>query len=147
MAAADLQYLFAVEIRLRCRAVVELDAEPVGLIGRRQRQGHRRVLLVAVVEAREVFRIEPAAQKGVPVVVRQCFVQPGADVVDVVRGSDGHGGEYARGFARQGSRQRSWWAFAVSCAPNTSDKSGRSLLPMTRTSPDGNLPPPFDSNE
>ena len=36
---------------------------------RRQRQAHRRILLVAVVETREVFRIEPAGQKGVPIVV------------------------------------------------------------------------------
>ena len=32
MAAAHLQYLFAAEIRLGCRAVVQLDVVPVALI-------------------------------------------------------------------------------------------------------------------
>ena len=67
MAATDLQYLFAAEIRLCCRAVVELDAVPVALIGRRERQPHRRILLIAVVEQKDVLRIPPAGQEGIPV--------------------------------------------------------------------------------
>ena len=117
MAAADLQYLFAVEIRLGRHAVVELDTEPVGLIGRRQRQGHRRVLLVAEVETREVFRIEPAGQKGIPVVVHQRLDEPDLDVADVVRERDGHGGSMPEGTPGGRSRQRSWWAIAASRAP------------------------------
>ena len=50
------KHLFAAEIRLGRRAVVELDAEPVGLVGRRQRQGHRRILLIAQVEEHHVVR-------------------------------------------------------------------------------------------
>jgi predicted lipoprotein len=40
VAATDLKHLCAVEISLRRRAVVELDVEPVGLVGRHQRQTH-----------------------------------------------------------------------------------------------------------
>jgi hypothetical protein len=66
VAAADLQYLFAVEIRLDRHEMVELDAGRVRLIGRRQRKTRRRILLVAVVETSEVFRIESAGERGGP---------------------------------------------------------------------------------
>src|SRR6185503_421752 len=99
VAAADLQYLFAAEIRLRCRAVVELDAEPAALIGRRQRQCHWRILLIAVVEKNDVLRIPPAGEERVPVVVHDLFEpRSGADGLDVIplRRTVGHTEEYAR---------------------------------------------------
>jgi hypothetical protein len=46
--------------------MVELDAGRVRLIGRRQRKTRRRILLVAVVETSEVFRIESAGERGGP---------------------------------------------------------------------------------
>src|ERR1700733_15820229 len=67
VAAADFQYLFAAQIRLGRGAVVKLDAVPVGLILRGQRQSHRRILLVAPVEKDDVFFLPPAADQGVPV--------------------------------------------------------------------------------
>jgi hypothetical protein len=60
VAAADLQCLFAAEIRLGRRAVVKLDAVPVGLIRRSQRQVHRRIFLIAPVEKEDVVLIPPA---------------------------------------------------------------------------------------
>ena len=67
MAATDLQYLFADEIHLGRRAVVELDGKPVGLIGGRQRQGHRRFLLISVIEEQHVVSCEQAAEEPVSV--------------------------------------------------------------------------------
>jgi hypothetical protein len=50
MAGADLQYLFAADIGLGCRAVVELDALPIALRFIAERQIHRRIFFVAPVE-------------------------------------------------------------------------------------------------
>jgi hypothetical protein len=55
VAATDLQHPLAAEIHLGRRTVVELDAEPVGLVGLRQRQGHRWILLIAEVEKHHVI--------------------------------------------------------------------------------------------
>ena len=65
--ATDLQHPFAVDIHLSCRAVVELHEVPVGLIGRRQWQAHRRILLVAGVEEQHFISAELAGEDGVPV--------------------------------------------------------------------------------
>src|SRR5882757_6326405 len=46
----DLQHPLAAEIGLGRRAVVELDGKPVWLVRRRQRQSHRRIFLVTVIE-------------------------------------------------------------------------------------------------
>src|ERR1700761_3033381 len=67
VSGADLQDLFAAEIRLGRRAVVELDAVPVGLILRGQRQSQRRIFLIAPVEKGDVFVLPPAGDQGVPV--------------------------------------------------------------------------------
>jgi len=45
---------FAGEIDLRSRHMVQLNAVSIGLVGWRQRQAHRRVLLVAEVEEHHV---------------------------------------------------------------------------------------------
>ena len=68
VAATDLQYLFADEIHLRRRAMVELDGKPVRLIGRRQRQRQRRILLISVVEEQHVVSCEQAAEQPVTVI-------------------------------------------------------------------------------
>ena len=52
------------EPRLSRRAMVQLDAVPVGLIGRRQRQAHRRILFIAVVETHDVFRFDRRLRNG-----------------------------------------------------------------------------------
>ena len=54
-AATDLQHLLAGEIHLASRQVVELNAESVGLVGRRQGQGHRRIFLVTKIEENHVI--------------------------------------------------------------------------------------------
>jgi hypothetical protein len=59
VAATDLQDPLAGEIGLGRRAVIELDAVPVGLVGRRQRHRHRRLLLVAQVQKRHVISAVP----------------------------------------------------------------------------------------
>jgi hypothetical protein len=63
--AADLQYTFAAEVCLRGRAVVQLDEEPIGLVGGRKRQSHRRILLVAVVEEDDIVGAEPASDGAI----------------------------------------------------------------------------------
>jgi hypothetical protein len=91
VAAADLENLFATEIRLGRREVVELNPEPVGFIGRRKRQAHRRILLIAVVEKNDVLRIEPTSQKGIPVLAHHFLEKRrGADVVESLLESGGH---------------------------------------------------------
>jgi hypothetical protein len=62
VAATDLEYPFAGEVRLGRRAVVELDAEPVGLVGRRQWQCHRRILFVAVAEEQHFIGAQQAGR-------------------------------------------------------------------------------------
>ena len=61
MAATDLQHPFAAEIHLGRRAVVELNGVPVGLVGRRQRYSHRRILLVAGVEEHQIVVVAVVA--------------------------------------------------------------------------------------
>src|SRR3954454_19149738 len=65
MTATDLEYFFAGEIHLRRRAVVKLDGKSVGLIGRRQLQGHRRIFLISVIEEQHVISCEQAAEQAV----------------------------------------------------------------------------------
>ena len=60
VAATDLKDLCAREIRLGRRGVVELDVVPVGLVGRHERQTHRRILLIAQIEKQDIIRVEPA---------------------------------------------------------------------------------------
>ena len=67
VAATGFQHPFAAEIHLGRRAVVELDEISVGLVGRRQRHGDRRILLVAVVEEQPVIVAEQASLGGEPV--------------------------------------------------------------------------------
>src|SRR5271166_1529006 len=101
VSGADLQHLFAAEIRLGRRAVVKLDAVPVGLILRGQRQSQRRIFLIAPVEKGDVFVFPPAADQGVPVLVHGYF-QPRerVDGLDVPTESASHSGEYARRIMR-----------------------------------------------
>ncbi|BBY06274.1 hypothetical protein MNVI_15920 [Mycobacterium noviomagense] len=64
MEAADFQYLFATEIDLGRHAVVELNTEAVGLVGRLQRKGHRRIFLVAKVHEHQIITAE-AGDEGI----------------------------------------------------------------------------------
>ena len=67
VAATDLQHPFAAEIRLGRRAVVQVDVGSVGLVGRLQRQGHRRILLIGPVDEHKFVGTEPACHQRVPV--------------------------------------------------------------------------------
>jgi hypothetical protein len=67
VAAADLQHFSAGEIHLGCRAVIELDGKPIGLIGRCQLQGHRRVFFISVVEEQHIVSSEQSAEDSVTV--------------------------------------------------------------------------------
>ena len=60
--ATDFQHLVVGEVDLGCRAVVELKEEPVGFVGRLQRHGHRRIFLVAQVEAHQIITAEAAGE-------------------------------------------------------------------------------------
>ena len=64
VAAADLEHVFAAQIRLSGGAVIELNKEPVRFVGLRQRQCHRRILLVAIVEEQPVIIAEQAGLGG-----------------------------------------------------------------------------------
>ena len=63
VAATDLQYLFALEIHLGRRAVVELDWKPVELIGPLQRQGHRRILFVAPIHEHQIITADTGDER------------------------------------------------------------------------------------
>lgn len=71
MAATDLQHSFTTEIHLVCDAVVELNAESVGLVGRRQRQGHGWILLVSEVEEHHVIGAYLASHNGIEVLRKE----------------------------------------------------------------------------
>ena len=60
--ATDFQHPVVGEVDLGCRAVVELNEEPVGLVGRLQRQGHRRIFLVARVEEHQIITAEAGGE-------------------------------------------------------------------------------------
>ncbi|MDT7761552.1 MAG: hypothetical protein QOC63_972 [Mycobacterium sp.] len=87
VAATEFQHLFAAETHQSCRAVVLPDAEPVWLVGLRQWQCHRRIILVAVVEdLRGIGPIRRVA-KGWPV-LRFEFLNEWANCQAV---DEGHG--------------------------------------------------------
>ena len=67
VAATDLQHFFAGEIHLCRCAAVQLDGKPIGFIGRRQRQVHRRILVISVIEEQHVVLGEQAAEEPVTV--------------------------------------------------------------------------------
>ena len=55
MAATDLKHPFTAQVDLGRGAMVELNMEPVGLVGFRERQRHRRLFLVASIEEYHVI--------------------------------------------------------------------------------------------
>ncbi len=69
MPATNLEHPFSSEIRLASHSVVELNRVPVRLIGFRQRQGHRRVFLVAPVEEDRIFIAQKPAVEAIPILV------------------------------------------------------------------------------
>src|SRR3981189_1198274 len=106
MATTNFQHVFAAEINLGRRLVVELNAEPVRFIGLVQRQTHRRGLLVAPVQEDDIVILpEPTGHEGIPV-LEDPLVKPGrpyavdqayADVVQDLRsGRASHAGKYGR---------------------------------------------------
>lgn len=68
--ATDLQDALAAEVHLGRRAMVELDTGPIGFVGRRQRQRHRRLFLVTVIEEYDVLGAQPAGGQGVEVLLK-----------------------------------------------------------------------------
>ena len=66
MAATDLKHLFTAQIDLGGGLVIQLNAIPIRLVGFVEREAQRRVLLVAVVEKGDLFRIQSASQERVP---------------------------------------------------------------------------------
>lgn len=92
--ATDLEHLLATKINLGRCAVIELDAKPVGLIGRRQRQGHRRILLVGPVDEQRFIGAHQAGSYGIGIFryeFHDVGTASGAQAVN-----DGHGLSMAR---------------------------------------------------
>jgi hypothetical protein len=50
VAAAHFQNIFPAQINLRCDMMIQLDARAVRLVVRRERNVHRRIFLVSIVE-------------------------------------------------------------------------------------------------
>ena len=92
VAATDLQHPFAAQIRLGRRAVVQVDVGSVGLVGRLQRQGHRRILFIGPVDEHNFVGTEPTCHQRVPVppnfLVGRGTSHAGEEAVG---GTEGHG--------------------------------------------------------
>ena len=84
VAATDLQHPLALEIHLRRDAVIELDAEPIDLVGCRKGQAHRRVLLVAPIEEEHFVVAEPAGDQAISVFPDK-FSEPPVRKADYLR--------------------------------------------------------------
>ena len=85
MAGTALQDLLAGEVDavLGRGLVVELDAVPVGLVGRVERQAQWRVLLVAPVQELDVvLLVQPLGHQGVPVAEEFLVRRRRPDAVD-----------------------------------------------------------------
>jgi hypothetical protein len=106
MTTTDFQHVFAAEINLGRRLVVELNAEPVRLVRLVERWADRRVLLVAPVQENNIVILpEPTGHQGIPV-LEDLLVDAGrpyaldradADVVQGFRsGPASHTGKHGR---------------------------------------------------
>ena len=66
MAAAALQYALSAQVHLGRRAVIELDEVPVWFVGRVERNTHRWVFFVSIVEEQPVIAAEQPGLRGEP---------------------------------------------------------------------------------
>jgi hypothetical protein len=64
MSATDFQHPLAAEIDLGRRTVIKVDDVPVGVVGRLQRQGRRRIFFVAPADEYQIITTEVTGRDG-----------------------------------------------------------------------------------